>query len=214
MAGASSDSGGERTEGTGGAVGAGGPSRADALFPRVCQGDERAFEAWMTEVEMPLRRSLARWARAVDVEAVMQETLLRVWLFARDRGHTLEGPEASLRWTLGVARNVARNEARRFRREDLTETGELPNPPDPDPPEPPSDPALARIIRRCLEALSRRPGEALRLRLDEGPTADDRTLAERLGMTLNTYLQNIVRARRQLSRCLADAGAPVEEHLP
>jgi DNA-directed RNA polymerase specialized sigma24 family protein len=186
-------------------------TRIDALFPAVCEGDEEAFAAWMSQVEIPLRRSLAPFARAVDEEGVIQEALVRMWIFAQDRGHTLTGENASLRYTLGMARNLARNEARRFRREHLLPPDDLPLVVvDPDPP---PDPGLARIIRLCLEALPRRPREALLSRLQEGHGHSDRSLAEALGMTLNTFLQNIVRGRKQLSRCLEENGAPVEEVL-
>lgn len=187
-------------------------SVVDRLFPDVCRGDEAAFEAWMGAVEGPLRRSLAPWARAVDVESVVQETLLRVWDFAQDRGDALVGEDASLRWALGIARNVARNEARRFRRERPTRSGRLPEPPAAPPR--PSDPALHRIIRRCLEALSPRPRQALQARIDAGPERDDASLARLLGMRRNTFLQNIVRARKQMAACLEENGAPLAEFLP
>jgi DNA-directed RNA polymerase specialized sigma24 family protein len=189
-----------------------GASQVDQLFRRVCDGDPDAFEAWMVRVEVPLRKSLAPWARAVDVESVMQETLLRVWGFALERGHTLEGENASLRWACGVARNVARSEARRFRRETFMPPGELPEPPAE--PAPPPDPALRRIIRACQERLPRRPREALQSRLVEGHARHDRSLAQALGMTLNTFRQNIVRARKKMAECLRENGAPIEEVLP
>lgn len=187
-------------------------SQVDTLFEEVCRGSPRAFETWLTLVEIPLRRSLAPWARAVDVESVMQETLTRMWVFARDRGHELEGENASLRWAIGMARNVARNEARRFGREEFLPPEEMPEPalePGPLP-----DPALRRILRACLERLTGRPGDALRARIQDGFSGHDRTLAESLGMRLNTFRQNIVRARRKLAACLSENGAPLEEILP
>ncbi len=187
-------------------------SRVDQHFDRVCRGDRRAFEAWLVEVELPLRGSLAPWARAVDVEGIVQETLLRMWLFAQDRGRELEGEDASLRWAMGMARNLARNEARRLRREHLLPTGELPEPVTEGVRLP--DPALRRIIRSCLQRLSGRPAKALRARLEDGFSLPDRTLAEALGMKVNTFRQNIVRARRQMASCLSENGAPLEEVLP
>jgi hypothetical protein len=47
-------------------------------------------------------------------------------------------------------------------------------------------------------------------RLRGGP---DRDLASSLGMRLNTFLQNIVRARTLLSRCLEAAGIRIEDRL-
>lgn len=183
----------------------------DDLFTRVCQGDQEAFARWMALVEMPLRRGLAPYARAVDEEGVLQETLHRMWIFALDRGDTLSGENASLRWALGMARNVARNEARRFNREDVL-------PPETFPevgvaPTPTPDPALARIIRMCLEALPRRPREALLARLEEGHDTSDRGLARGLGMTLNTFLKNVGRGRQHLATCLEENGAPLKEVL-
>ncbi|MEX2530784.1 MAG: hypothetical protein WD960_08425 [Gemmatimonadota bacterium] len=186
------------------------PTPLDRLFAEVCQGDEGAFEMWLTRVELPLRRTLQPWARAVDVESVVQETLHRVWIFAQERGETLEGENASLRWAVGVARNVARNEARRFGREQLAPSGDLPEVAVE--PEPPPDPGLVRVLKRCLQALSGRPREALEARLHRGDE-EDRALAAELGMKPNTFLQNIVRARKQLRECLTRNGAPVEEFL-
>jgi DNA-directed RNA polymerase specialized sigma24 family protein len=183
----------------------------DRLFEAVCDRDESAFEAWMVAVELPVRRVLEPWARAVDVESVAQETFMRMWVFAADRGRTLTGRHASLRFAVGMARNLARNEARRFRREHLVARGPLPEPPVE--PDPPPDPGLARIIRRCLESLAPRPLAAIRARMEEGHLRPDAALADALGMGLNTFLQNIVRGRRQLASCLERNGAPIEEIL-
>lgn len=183
----------------------------DRAFALASTGDEEAFAHWLSLVEIPLRRRLAPFARAVDEEGVLQETLHRVWIFALDRGHTLTGENASLRWALCVALNVARNEARRFGREDILPPELLPD--SVVHPEPPTDPALARIIRRCLEALPRRPREALQARLERGHLLDDRALAQALGLKRNTFLQNVVRGRRQLSACLEENGAPLNEVL-
>ena len=180
----------------------------DQAFGLASEGDQKAFARWMALVEIPLRRGLAPYARAVDEEGVLQETLHRMWIFALDRGHTLSGENASLRWALGMARNVARNEARRFKREDVL-------PPETFPevgvePAPTPDPALARIIRMCLEALPRRPREALLARLEEGHDTSDRGLARGLGMTLNTFLKNVGRGRQHLATCLEENGAPLK----
>lgn len=183
----------------------------DVAFAAVCAGDEMAFANWMGRVERPIRLSLRPYARAVDVEGVVQETLLRMWQFARDRGHTLIGEDASLRFAIGMARNIARNEARRLRRES-------PIPPEgieevPVPSDPPPDPGLARAIAECLKKVSRRPLEALRARVDLQGYLRDREIAARLGMTVNAFLQNIVRARRQLADCLKSRHVPIEEYL-
>lgn len=180
-----------------------------ALFLAAGRGDREAFAQWMGRVERPVRASLARYARAADVEGVLQETLLRMWIFARERGGELQGENASLRFAIGMARNIARSEARRHGRlvflppEELPDEGTMP--------EPPVSPSLARLIRECFETLARRPREALAERLHQGAGRADREVAAGLGMTLNTFLQNIVRARRQMRTCLAQKGIAVEE---
>jgi RNA polymerase sigma factor (sigma-70 family) len=181
----------------------------DAAFAEVCLGNEAAFARWMGCVERPIRLSLGPFARAVDVEGVVQETLARMWVYARDRGRDLSGENASLRFAIGMARNIARNEARRTRREVHLAPEELKEPAVN--PDPASDPALRRAIVECLEKLAARPLKALRARLDEGHRVGDREVAKRLGMTVNTFLQNIVRARKQLAKCLEGKRVPLGE---
>lgn len=78
-------------------------------------------------------------------------------------------------------------------------------------PEPaPPDPALRTRIHRCKEQLPDKPAAALEARLDSGGTVPDARLAESLGMTLNTFLQNFTRARRFLQECLERLGVVVE----
>src|SRR6266516_4277521 len=86
-------------------------------FRHSRSGDLEAFAEWVRMVEIPLRRSLRRFARAVDVEVVVQETLLRMWLLANDPQWVLEGDNASLKVAFRVARNVALEEIRRFRQD-------------------------------------------------------------------------------------------------
>jgi len=182
----------------------------DAEFTGVCAGDVEALARWMGCVEHPIRLSLRPFARAVDVESIVQETLSRMWVFARDRGAQLTGEDASLRYAIGMARNLARNEARRLKREVQLPPEQLPEPVTT--PDPPSDPRLRTLIEACLRALASRPREAL-LRRIHRPWLPDRTLAAETKMTLNTFLQNIVRARRQLASCLEDKGVPLKELL-
>ena len=184
----------------------------DDLFARACGGDREAFADWMGAVEAPIRRSLGRFARAVDVESVVQETFLRMWVFAGDRGAELVGEAASLRFAIGMARNIARSEVRRLGRvqylppEDLPEVVVEPDPP--------PDPALRRAIEECLKQLKGKPREALQARLaDYASRFPDRVLATTLHMTLNTFLQNIVRARKAMEECLRRRGVALEERL-
>jgi len=183
----------------------------DAAFAHARAGSHEAFAVWMGGVELPIRLSLRRFAQAVDVEAVMQETLLRMWLLSQERAHDLSRENASLRFAIGVARNIARSEARRWGREKLL-------PPDDFPeavvnPEPLSDQGLRRAIQECLARVAARPREALRGRMDFGGLMPDRDIAQSLRMTLNTFLQNIVRARKQVAACLERKGISLEEAL-
>jgi DNA-directed RNA polymerase specialized sigma24 family protein len=166
----------------------------------------------MELVHDPVRRSLRRFARAVDVEVVMQETFLRMWLVATDPERRLEGENASLRFATRMARNVALEEVRRLGGGRLVPIEDLDNPALPSvEPDPPSDPALRRAIRDCVEQLPKRPGEALQARIRSGHATADRDLAASLNMKVNTFLQNIVRARRLLRTCLEGKGVPLSE---
>jgi DNA-directed RNA polymerase specialized sigma24 family protein len=181
----------------------------DALWLRVCDGDRAAFGDWMGRVERPIRRFLYPFARAVDVESVVQETLLRMWLYAPDRGRELSGDDASLRFAAGIARNLARNMARKYGRELHLPPEELPEVSVA--PEPPPDLSLRRAIGECFARLAKQPLLAMRARLADGHHQDDSALARHLGMTLNTFLQNIVRARQQLAKCLSARGVDLQE---
>jgi len=186
--------------------------RLEKLFQLARLGDRGAFAQWMGMVEIPLRRSLHRFSRAVDVEAVVQETLVRMWLVAGSPERVLEGSSASLKYAFAVARIVALEEMRRYRQERFVELDVLDNLPEgrinPDPP----DPALARKIQDCMEGLPRQPREALWARVHDG-RLPDRQLADALRMKANTFFQNIVRARRLLRKCLERRGVRLEEIL-
>jgi RNA polymerase sigma-70 factor (ECF subfamily) len=170
----------------------------DLHLAAIAAGDADAFAAWVAPAEPALRRSLASFARVVDTEAILQEGLLRVWQVA-PRVERDGRPNALLRLANRICRNLAIDAARRARRQ-------LPSPeptPDPITPEPP-DPLLRDAIARCREKLPPRPAEALTLRLAGG--GDDRMLASRAEMTLNTFLKNVGRARKLLGDCLTRAG--------
>jgi DNA-directed RNA polymerase specialized sigma24 family protein len=165
----------------------------------------------MGSVELPIRLAMRRFAQAVDIESVVQETFLRMWLLSQDKGRDLSGENASLRFAIGMARNIARSEARRWGREKLLPPEDLPEPVlEPDPV---SDPGLRRAIVECLKKVAAKPLQALRARMDLGGVIADRDIAEGIGMTLNTFLQNIVRARKQVAGCLERGGIPLPELL-
>ncbi|TMQ73797.1 MAG: hypothetical protein E6K81_02880 [Candidatus Eisenbacteria bacterium] len=181
-------------------------TEVDGLFARVRGHDTEAFRDWMGSVERPIRASLGRFARAVDVESIVQETLLRMWLLATQGGRDLAGPDASLRFAIGLARNLARNEARRMGRVSFLPPQDLPEVTAD--PAPSSDPRLAAAIRDCMGRLSARLREVLAARIARGAVEPDREIAERLRLKLNTFLQNVVRARQQLRKCLEGKGVP------
>ena len=68
------------------------------------------------------------------------------------------------------------------------------------------DPMLLGAIWDCRDALPERPRLAFRLRVEDVGARSDRELAERAGMTLNTFLKNFGRARQFLAECLEKKG--------
>lgn len=188
----------------------------DLHLPGMTAGDRAAFAAWLAGAERPVRDALRGFAATVDVEAVVQEALLRAWQLAPRL--TPDGrPNALLRFTFRAARNLAISEARRrgrvepgddeaeFQRrlERLADDGP-----------PPPDPLLRRLIQRCRELLPARPRQALEARLEAGGAESDQAIAARLGLKANTFLQNFTRARRALAECLERHGVVLEEELP
>jgi RNA polymerase sigma-70 factor (ECF subfamily) len=170
----------------------------DAFLARIVAGDASAFAAWLARVEAPVRASLASFARAVDVEAVLQEALLRVWQVA-PRFVPDGAPNGLLRLAVRIARNLAVSEVRRTRATpvEAIEIAVAPSEP---------DPLLRQAIVDCRDKLPARPREVLDARLRGG---DDETLALGLEMKLNTFLQNFTRARQLLADCLGKKGISV-----
>ncbi len=180
----------------------------DAAFERARTGDHDGFADWVRLVEVRLRGTLRRFARGADVEAVLQESLLRMWRLAP--GLHLQGDDASLRYATTIAANLAKAEIRRGGRFDPIEDRD-------DPPvegAPLGDPWLRSLILSCFARLSGRPREALLLRLTTHGTTHDRDLAGTLGMTLNTFLQNVVRARTAIAKCLSGHGVEFKGLVP
>ena len=166
--------------------------------------DRRAFAAWVAGAEMSIRASLRRYAAWVDAEAVLQETLLRIWRLA-PKVQPDGAPNALLRLAARIARNLAVDEARRRRRpipDDLHGRVALV--------EPVGDPWLRRLVAECREKLGHKPALALDARIGSAGGEPDAVLAGRLNMRLNTFLQNVTRARRQLADCLRRKGVAVE----
>ncbi len=182
----------------------------DDLWPAVAAGDTHAYARWMSLAEPPLRRSLRGFAAAVDVEAVLQEALLRMWQIA-PRFEADGRPEGTLRLALRVAKNLAISEARRMRADVAApETLELAGA-ELEPATP--DPMLRSSILECREALPPKPREALDARIFASGDEGDDVLAERLGQRKNTFLQNFGRARKLLAECLEKRGVQVPTEL-
>jgi len=174
----------------------------DVHLTAVAAGDAGAFGRWLAGAEPCLRQSLRPFAARVDTEAALQEALLRTWQFAPR--HQPDGrPNSLLRLSLRIARNVALDEVRRARSAPTDDEGLERAFAAADPPEVKGpDPLLRRVIEECHRLLPPRPAEALAARLSAGGSEPDETLAERLGMRLNTFLQNFGRARKLLAECL------------
>jgi RNA polymerase sigma-70 factor (ECF subfamily) len=177
----------------------------DVHLAAITTGDARAFARWLAGAEASVRDSLRSFATAVDVEAVLQEALLRVWQVA-PRFVPDGRPNGLLRLGIRIARNLAVSEVRRTRAtpveaDDLEAAlARAERPPD----EP--DPMLRRAIVECRDKLPPKPRQAFDSRLASAGGQDDVELAESLGMKLNTFLQNFTRARQLLVDCLKKAG--------
>ncbi len=179
----------------------------------IAAGDADAFGYWFAGVESSVRLSLRPFAALVDSEAVLQEAFLRVWQVAPRFRHDGQ-PNALLRFAVTTARNLALSELRRstptateldtLERELAKQRAVLPITP---------DPHLRAVIEECRRKLPGKPGQALTERLDSGGAEDDATLAARLGMSLNTFLQNFTRARKFLLQCLKKAGVDLDAEL-
>ncbi len=186
----------------------------DVHLPAIAAADPRAFGAWLGPAEPSLRQGLRSFAEVVDVEAVLQEALLRTWQVA-PRLEPDGRPNALLRLAQRIATHLAISETRRTRRGTPVDPAVLAARADPalvvEPGLP--DPLLRAQIERCREKLPERPRQALSERLAAEGGAPDATLAERLGMTKNTFLQNITRARKLLADCLRAAGIDLRAEL-
>lgn len=177
----------------------------DALLPAIAAGDVQAFASWLAHGEPRIRASLQRFARAVDTEAILQETLLRLWRVAPRVQLDAQG-DSLARLGVQIARNLAVDHVRRTRQlasasdepHEESEEGNF------------SDPLLRDVIRDCVRRLPPQPRAALDQRLASAGCEPDESLAEQLGMQLNTFLKNFGRARRFLLECLRRAGVELE----
>jgi RNA polymerase sigma-70 factor (ECF subfamily) len=175
-------------------------SDLDVHLAAIVAGDAAAFGRWMAGSERVVRESLRSFAAVVDVEAVLQESLLRVWQVA-PRFERDGRPNGLLRFAIRVARNLAVSELRRTRTEPTDDLDEsladhvrIP------------DPLLREAILDCRDKLPPKPRQVLDRRLSDAGAHDDADLADALGMRLNTFLQNFTRARQLLADCLQKKG--------
>lgn len=179
----------------------------DPLLPAIAAGDTVAFADWLALAEEPMRDALRSFARVVDTEAVLQESLLRVWQVAPKvqpdgRANSL------LRVGVRIARNLAISTGRRARREIPGDEGYDDHlQADFAPP----DPLLRAQIEQCRDQLPEQPRRALEARVIGGDA--DADLAARLRMRTNTFLQNVTRARKLLAECLDRHGVDLAQEL-
>lgn len=180
----------------------------------IALGDAGAFGRWLAGAEPRLRDSLRPFAARVDTEALLQETLLRAWQVAPR--HAPDGrPNSLLRLSMRIARNLCIDEIRRVRSSPMDDealdramsaaedqqVGAGP------------DPFLRQAIEECRDKLPDKPAQALAARLSCEGGEPDETLAERLGMRLNTFLQNFGRARKLLAECLGKRKVDLQAEL-
>ncbi len=187
----------------------------DAHLPAILTGDTRAFGRWMAGAEGTMRDSLRSFATVLDVESVLQESLLRVWQVA-PRFVADGRPNGLLRLGIRIARNLAISELRRTKSRPVPEEDlelALARAAEIDRADAGPDPMLREVLATCHERLPEKPRQVVALRLSsEGGRSDDE-LASILGMRLNTFLQNFTRARRMLAECLKKHGVVLGEGL-
>jgi RNA polymerase sigma-70 factor (ECF subfamily) len=182
----------------------------DLHVAAIVDGDATAFARWLAGAEPTVRATLRSFAAVVDVEAILQEALLRVWQVA-PRFVADGEPNGLLRLAIRIARNLAVSELRRTRaRPALPE--ELEDAlPEVRPSEP--DPMLRRAITECRDKLPPKPREVFDTRLASAGDRDDVELASSIGMRVNTFLQNFTRARQLLADCLRKRGIVIDQEL-
>ena len=179
----------------------------DVHLDAIRAGDARAFGSWLAGAEPVLRLRLRSFAKSVDVEAVLQESLLRTWQVAPKVKQDGKA-NALLRIASRICRNHAIDVMRRERVAVLEPEVLEAFTPVTEPIHP--DPALRKHLAECRDQLPKRPGAALQARLGTAGARSDRDLALSLDMKLNTFLKNVGRARALLLECLGRSGITLE----
>jgi DNA-directed RNA polymerase specialized sigma24 family protein len=180
-----------------------------AELAAIARGDREAFYRCFARCEIPLKRSLRGFAQVVDVEAIVQDTGIRLSEHA-SRIEPRRPAGFVLRWAFTVALNAARTQARRAGRL-------VPLDLHPDALRPAislaGDPFLRARIRQRLEGLPANPRRVLARRLADAGQHPDRELASEMSMTFDAFRQNLARARRALEHCLHESGIDVRKYL-
>ncbi|MCX5745264.1 MAG: hypothetical protein NT062_22535 [Proteobacteria bacterium] len=182
----------------------------DHLVAAIAAGDTDAFARWLAGSEATVRASLRSFATVLDVEAVLQEALLRAWQVA-PRFVPDGRPHAFVRFAIRIARNLAISELRRTRARPVEDVDLEAALADDQPVVSAPDPLLRDAIADCRDKLPPKPRAAFDARLASAGARDDVDLAGALGMQPNTFLQNFTRARKLLADCLGKRGVSIEE---
>ena len=130
----------------------------DVHLPGILERDQLAFARWMTVAEPNVRESLRSFVTVVDVEAVLQESLLRVW-HASPRFVPDGQPNALLRFAVRIARNLAISEVRRTKARPVEDEALERMTPPAEPEEP--DPMLRAKIEECYGRLPDKPKQSI-----------------------------------------------------
>jgi DNA-directed RNA polymerase specialized sigma24 family protein len=170
--------------------------------------DRDVFSRWFARSELSLKRSLRSFAEVADVEAIVQDTAVKIWQGA-SRILPDGRPGFLLRWARTVAVNAARNAARQSGRH----VSLPPDLPAVDRPGAGSDPLLRERVRRCLERLLPGQRRAFEARISDGGSRNDRELASSSGMSFDAFRQHLARGRKALVGCLGSYGIDVLEYL-
>lgn len=174
----------------------------------IVQRDLDAFSRWFARCEIPLKVSLRSFKPFVDAEAVVQDTVIKVWedpSRIRPDGR----PGFLLRWARTVALNAARNAARRQGRhaampEGDHVAGDV---------QPMSDVFLRTRVQQCFERLPAPQRQAFRARVADGGSRTDRELAASIEMSFDAFRQTLTRGRRALVACLRSFNIDVMEYI-
>lgn len=179
-----------------------------AELQAIAERDLEAFSRWFARCEIHLRTSLRSFEQFVDVEAVVQDTVIKVWedpLRIRPDGR----PGFLLRWARTVALNAARNAARRQGHHaampaDDDVAGDV---------RPMSDVFLRTRVQECFGRLPVPQQRAFRARVADAGSRTDRQLAASIDMSFDAFRQTLTRGRRALVACLRSFNIDVMEYI-